>query len=105
LRFWRTDYVHGATPAMAEIGEMTLRFAGRETHGGIPAWRYTLGGPGLEGKIGDLWVDRRSGITLEYQLPVGDEPGYADVRLTLESRVAMSAGEWQAFKLRSVAGS
>jgi hypothetical protein len=102
LTFWRTDFVYSDPPAVAEIGELTLRYLRRERHGRVPAWRYSLGGAGLGGQSGDWWVDRRTGLTLEYRLPVGDEPGYDNVVFKLESRQPMTPAGWQAFKARSV---
>jgi hypothetical protein len=105
LSFWRTDFVYAEAPTVAELGELTLAFVREENRGGVRAWRYTLGGPGLQGQHGDWWVDARTGLTIEYELPVGDEPGYADVRFRLESSAAMTPAQWQAFKLAAVSGS
>jgi hypothetical protein len=79
LTFWRTDFVYADPPTVAELGE-----------------------PGLEGKHGDWWVDRRTGLTLEYRLPVGDEPGYDNVLFKLESRQPMTPAAWQVFKAAAV---
>ena len=102
LHFWRTDFVYSDPPAFVELGALTLHYQGKDRRLGKPAWRYTLSGPGIEGKSGSWWVDRHTGLTLEYELPVGDEPGYADVRFRLESSMAMTPAEWQAFKQASV---
>lgn len=98
LRFWRTDFVYSDPPVVAELGEVTLRYVGKDRRDGISTWRYTLGGPGLENLSGDWWVDARSGLTVEYQLPIGDEPGYDDVRLKLVKRESLTAEQWEAFK-------
>jgi hypothetical protein len=71
---------------------------GKEKRDGIPTWRYTLGGPGLENQAGDWWVDRRTGLSVEYQLPIGDEPGYDDVRVKLVKRERLTPAQWEAFK-------
>lgn len=105
LRFWRTDFIYEDPPRVAEIGEIRLRYAGQDTRGGVAALRYDIGGPGLLGRSGRWWIDRRTAVTLEYELPVGDEPGYRDVRLKLESIENMTPLEWQAFQLRAVNGS
>ena len=102
LTFWRTDFVYSDPPAVAELGELRLRYLRLEKHDGVPAWRYSLGGAGLGGTRGDWWVDRRTGLTLEYRLPVGDEPGYDNVVFKLESRQPMTPAGWQAFKAQSV---
>jgi hypothetical protein len=100
--FWRTDYVYGDAPAMAELGEVQLHFERQANRGGHKVWRYSIGGPGLGYAEGIWWSDRRTGLLVEYELPVGDEPGYRDVRLKLSSIERMSAPEWNSFKQRSV---
>jgi len=41
-------------------------------------------------------------LLVEYQLPVGDEPGYRDVRMKLDSTRKLDAGQWEAFKRRAI---
>lgn len=103
LRVWRTDFVYSDPPVMAELGELTLRYVGREKRQGVSVWRYTLSGEGLQGKSGDWWVDPKTGLTLEYQLPVGDEPGYDDVWLRLDSKETITPAQWVAFKTAATA--
>jgi len=100
--FWRTDFVYADPPSVRELGEVTLKFEKRERHRGRKARRYTLGGAGLQGKTGTWWSDARTGLLLEFELPVGDEPGYDDVRMTLDSIGRLDAAEWDAFKRRAV---
>jgi hypothetical protein len=71
----------------------------------VAAYRYSIGGPGLGGEHGDLWVGADHGLMLEFDLPVGDEPGYDDVRMKLESMRPMTALEWQEFKKAAMEGS
>jgi hypothetical protein len=105
VRFWRTDFVHGDPPRVAELGEVLLRFSGRDTRRGVAAFRYDIDGSGLDGRRGRWWVDAESGLTLEHELPLGDEPGYRDVRLRLSSIEPMAPAQWEALKLAAVAGS
>jgi hypothetical protein len=102
LTFWRTDFVYSDPPVVAELGALTLRYLRREWHDGVATWRYALSGDGFGGKAGDWWVDRGTGLTVEYRLPLGDEPGYDNVLFKLESRLAMTLAEWQAFKSQAV---
>jgi hypothetical protein len=104
LSFWRTDFVYGDPPTVAELGELRLTYQGRDRRDGRAAWRYTLGGAGLEGHQGSWWVDRRSGLTLAFELPVGDEPGYRDVRLRLLSIEPMTPEGWESFKASAIDG-
>jgi hypothetical protein len=100
--FWRTDFVYADPPAVAELGEVTLCFEKRERHRGRKARRYSIGGAGLQGKSGTWWSDARTGLLLEYELPLGDEPGYDDVRLVLDATRELTAAEWEAFKRLAV---
>jgi hypothetical protein len=102
--FWRTDFVYGDPPKVAELGEVTLSYERRERHGGRPARRYSLGGPGLNGAHGTWWSDARTGLLLEFELPVGDEPGYDDVRMRLDSTSDLTAAQWESFKSNAVGG-
>lgn len=96
--FWRTDFVYADPPSFAEIGAVTLRFERHETRAGVRARRYSVGGPGLEGLSGTWWADAASGLLVEFEIPVGDEPGYPDVRMRRLSTQSMSHEEWTAYQ-------
>ena len=102
LAFWRTDFVYKEPPAVAELGEIHLRFEGRESRAGKSVRRYSIGGAGLQGSHGTWWADRRTGLLVEYEIPVGDEPGYDSVRLRLTGTEKMSAQRWEEFKRQAV---
>ncbi len=102
FQFWRTDFVYADPPRVAEIGELSLRFEKRERRQGRSQRRYSLGGAGLQGATGTWWSDAREGWLVEFELPVGDEPGYRDVRVRLESTREITAADWQAFKRSAV---
>jgi hypothetical protein len=102
LRFWRTDFVFADRPVVAELGEVTMSFEARERRNGAEVRRYSIGGPGLENSSGTWWADARTGLLVEYELPIGDEPGYASVRLKFESSRKLGAGQWEEFKRRAV---
>jgi len=100
--FWRTDFVYADPPSVAELGEVTLRYEGAERRAGRKVRRYAIGGPGLQGLGGTWWADARSGLLVEYELPIGDEPGYRDVHVTLQSSRPLDAAQWEAFKRQAV---
>jgi hypothetical protein len=102
LLFWRTDFVYSTPPAVAEIGEMHLRFESAEYRAGKAVWRYSIGGAGLQNTTGTWWADRRTGLLVEYEIPVGDEPGYDNVRLKFLSAQRMSPRRWEGFKRAAV---
>jgi hypothetical protein len=102
VSFWRTDFVYSDPPAVAELGEMSLHFEQREIREGRKVRRYTIGGAGMNGATGTWWADRRTGLLVEYEIPVGDEPGYDNVRLRLIGTEKMSAPQWEQFKRAAV---
>jgi hypothetical protein len=96
--FWRTDFIYSEPPSFGEIGEIRMRLEGGEMKNGVRAHRYSLSGPGLEGKSGEWWTDVEDGLLLEFRMPIGDEPGYDDVLMRLRKREPMSAERWERFK-------
>lgn len=102
FRFWRTDFVYADPPAVAELGEVTMRFAGREERNGKQSRRYVIGGPGLQDKTGTWWADAKTGLLVEFEIPLGDEPGYDSVRIRLDRVERTSDAKWDAFKRRAV---
>ncbi|MEO8062637.1 MAG: hypothetical protein ABI821_07795 [Pseudomonadota bacterium] len=103
LTFWRTDFVYSEPPAVAELGEVRLTFEANEVRDGKRVRRYSIGGAGLGNTRGTWWADRRTGLLVEFEIPIGDEPGYNDVRLKATGSQKMSAAAWETFKRRSVA--
>jgi hypothetical protein len=97
--FWRTDVVFvGEGMDFAEVGGIRLHFEANELRNDRELRRYSIGGAGLEHRYGKLWTDVRSGNMVEYQIPVGDEPGYRDVHVRLDRTETMSPSQWESFK-------
>lgn len=97
--FWRIDVVFvGEDADFTQMGGVRLHFESTEKRHGRDVRRYTIGGAGLEHRYGKLWTDANTGLLVEYEVPLGDEPGYKDVRLRLERSEAMTAAQWEAFK-------
>lgn len=102
LSFWRTDFVYSDPPVVAELGEVRLEFEASETRDGKRVRRYSIGGPGLQNTHGTWWADRRTGLLVEYEIPIGDEPGYTDVRLKATGSEPMTAAQWAEFQRAAV---
>jgi hypothetical protein len=97
--FGRTDFVQEEGKVrFAELGPVHLRFEARERRGEIATRRYRLEGPGLSNTAGTLWADAAEGHLVEFELPIPDEPGFADGRLRLVEVVAMNQDAWESFK-------
>jgi hypothetical protein len=99
LRFSRTDFVQEeGNVRFAELGEVRLRYEGREQRGEAKTRRYRLEGPGLADTVGTLWADAAEGHLVEFELPIPDEPGFTDGRLRLLAVEQKTPGEWESFK-------
>jgi hypothetical protein len=99
LIFWRTDVVFlGEGTDFSEVGGIRLHFESIELRDRQQVRRYSIGGAGLEHRYGTLWTDATTGLMIEYQIPIGDEPGYKDVRLQLGRMQDMTRDQWEAFK-------
>jgi hypothetical protein len=97
--FWRTDVVFlGEGTDFGEVGGIRLHFESIELRDRQQVRRYSIGGAGLEHRYGTLWTDASSGLMIEYQIPIGDEPGYKDVHLRLDGMQPMTREQWEAFK-------
>ena len=97
--FWRTDVVFvGEGAQFAQIGGVRVHFEALERRDGRDVRRYSIGGAGLKHLYGKLWTDARTGLLVEYQIPLGDEPGYKDVHLRLERTEPMTRPQWETFK-------
>ena len=103
--FERADLTYAdAGPPFADLGEVEVRYAGREMRRGTAVRFYELSGPGLQGHPGRLWVSVTGTYFVEYEFPFPDEPGYTDVRLQLRSIRRLAPAEWEAYKRERVSG-
>jgi hypothetical protein len=108
--FSRTDFVQqdGQPPRFAELGDVRLRYEGREARGPYATRRYRMEGPGLvapggrpeaaASEAGFLWTDVAEGHLVEFELPIPDEPGFVDGRLRLLETAWLTPEEWERFK-------
>ena len=102
LIFWRTDVVFvGEGMDFAEVGGIRLHLEAMELRDSQQVRRYSIGGAGLQHRYGKLWTNTAGGL-IEYQIPVGDEPGYENVRLLLERSQPLTPEQWEAFKLTKI---
>ena len=100
--FWRTDFIYGDPPAFGELGEVRLTFEQTETRDGKATRRYAIAGKGLEGTAGKWWSDAATGLLVEFEIPIPDEPGYNDVRVRLQGSKPMTTAGWAALKQAAV---
>ncbi len=101
--FRRFDVPPNATgPTFRNFGEVSVVYERPEPRLGANTNRYAIGGPGLNGTNGTLWIDARRGHLVEFEIPIPDEAGMRDGRLRLQAVAAMTAPQWEGFKRRGV---
>jgi hypothetical protein len=88
---------------LRDRGVVSIRYRGAELREGRPCRVYTVGGPGLDGREGRLWVDEESGYLADLEIPVPDSPGWTSFKLRLEGRETISAADWLAFQAAQLA--
>jgi hypothetical protein len=101
----RADIVYAESwPPFADMGPVNVRFVRREQRSGLEVRMYELDGPGLQDRLGRLWVSVTGSYLVEYEFPFPDEPGYTDVRLKLDRIRRATAAEWEETKRTRVSG-
>jgi len=79
-------------------GPAFLSYAGADEHAGVNARRYTLDGPGLEERGGELWTTRGDDVwLLGFELDLPDEPGMSSGKLEWLRNETRTAEEWASF--------
>jgi hypothetical protein len=97
--FHRTDILQEeGNVDFREVGAIRAHYEGTEARNKVPARRYRLEGPGLLDTEGTLWVDKKDGHILEFELAIPDEPGFTDGRLRLLELASMNSEQWEAYK-------
>lgn len=63
---------------------------------------YTVNGPGLENKGGQIWINAGSNMIEQYKIELPDEPGFENGMLKLLYTKKMNKEEWERFKNEAV---
>lgn len=85
-------------PALVAKGPAYLSYAGPDERAGLGARRYTLDGPGLEDRGGELWTTRGDDVwLLGFELDLPDEPGMSSGKLEWLRNETRSRDEWERF--------
>jgi hypothetical protein len=82
--------------ALLEKGLVELAYLGDEDHADVPCRRYSIDGPGLADRGGDVWVSREDPCIVDLEIDLPDEGGMVSNKLLLLERTRLSAEEWAA---------
>jgi len=75
-------------------GRMACSFVRVESRNGHGCNRFRVGGSAFRGETGELWVDASSGLMVDFEHPVPDNPDWDDFRMTLQAIQPMDAAGW-----------
>lgn len=83
-------------------GRVDLQFKGQVALDGKPCLLYTINGPGLENKGGQIWINAATYMIEQYKIQLPDEPGFENGMLKLLRTEKMSKEDWERFKKGAV---
>lgn len=105
FEFMISDIVRtSAGPVFGEIGAVRLEWQKEELKFDQHCQRYSIDGPGLDHKGGDIWFDEQ-GRLVGYEIQKPDEPGYESGKLRRVEVKTITIKEWEAFKIRKLGNS
>jgi hypothetical protein len=78
-------------------GTVAIRYMGDEAHHAQLCRKYTIGGEGLKGHYGVMWVNIENGIIEDIEIPFADNPDWNDFKFKLVSSGQMDFPQWEEF--------
>lgn len=84
-------------PLFLYRGEVTVAYAGDETHNGADCRKYTINGAGVENRGGFIWVRKDGEFFEEVLMDLPDNPNWQSFRLSFKKKETMNAQGWQQF--------
>jgi hypothetical protein len=78
-------------------GAVLLKFIENEERNGTPCRNYSIGGEGLEGYTGIMWVNEEKSIIEDIELPIADNPDWDDFKFKLVTSEHLDSDEWMKF--------
>ena len=59
-----------------------------------PSRKYSIGGDGLKGHAGVMWVNQERGIIEDIEIPIADNPDWEDFKFRFISSAHMDSRGW-----------
>lgn len=78
-------------------GTIIIQYQGNEERNLQPCRKYTIGGEGLKGCTGVMWVHREKGYMEDIEIPIADNPDWDTFKFKLVSSASMSLQQWEDF--------
>ena len=80
------------------MGEITMYYKGEKTFKGFKCHLFTINGPGLNNRGGEIWFDQDSKLLKGFKIKEPDESSYNSVDYQYLGKDQMSPEAWEAFK-------
>ena len=78
-------------------GTVLIKFVGNEDHNEKPCRKYSIGGEGLRGHEGVMWVDKENAIIQDIEIPIADNPDWDNFKFKFVSSEHMDFQGWTNF--------
>ena len=93
----------GQKPGVMELrGFAEFAYDGNDTIRGVETRRYRVGGPGLAGQQGTLWVNANDGYIERFESRLPNNPGWNSLRLERRGVTLMTPEQWRDYKIKNV---
>lgn len=78
-------------------GTVLIKFLEQEEHNQQSCRKYRIGGEGLKGSDGLMWVNIRKGYIEDIEIPIADNPSWKDFKFRFVSSGYMDSQQWAEF--------
>lgn len=78
-------------------GTVTIKYEDHEERNGQLCRRYSIGGEGLRGYTGFLWLSNEKGYIEDMEIPIADNPDWVDFKFRFISSMHMAPAQWTEF--------
>lgn len=82
---------------MKYAGTVVIKYLEDNQRNGRPCRRYSLGGEGLDGHFGTMWVNKEKGYIEDIEIPIADNPAWDSFKFKFISSQQMSPLQWAEF--------
>jgi hypothetical protein len=78
-------------------GTVLLKYLQSEEHNGQPCRKYDVGGEGLKGCFGTMWVNIEKRMIEDLELPIADNPDTDTFKFKFVMSEQMTPQQWEEF--------
>ena len=83
-------------------GPMIIEYLETTKYKGADCYKFKISGSGFQGQQGNMWMDPKRGIILNFEHPIPDNNDWNDFKFELQSSEEMTHRQWKSWVLRNV---